>query len=82
LLIKQTGLVLLHVKGRTKSMVDKKALKLLFKRYWSSSGWTDTHLSKEELDYALATGIMFEQRELSHDDIIQQVNKIVHSLTL
>lgn len=63
-------------------MVDKKALKLLFKRYWSSSGWTDTHLSKEELDYALAAGIMFEQRELSHDDIIQRVNKIVHFLTL
>lgn len=63
-------------------MVDKKALKILFKRYWSSAGWTDTYLTKEELDYAKAAGLMFDQRELSHDDIIQQVITMVNTLNL
>lgn len=63
-------------------MVDKKALKILYKRYWSSAGWADTFLTKEELDYAKAAGVMFEHRELSHDEIIQQVNKMVNTLSL
>ena len=66
----------------TINMVDKKALKILFKRYWSSAGWTDTYLTKEELDYAKAAGLMFDQRELSHDDIIQQVITMVNTLNL
>jgi hypothetical protein len=41
-----------YIKVVTTSMVDKKAIKILFKRYRSSAGWTDTYLSKAELDYA------------------------------
>ena len=63
-------------------MADKKALKLLFKRFWSSKGWTDTYLTKEELDYAKAAGVMFEQRKFSHDDVIQQINTAVSGLSL
>src|ERR1700733_1555357 len=63
-------------------MYDKKAIKILYKRYWSSAGWTDTYLSKSELDYAKEIGVMFEQVELSHDEIIQQVITTVSNLTL
>jgi hypothetical protein len=65
-----------------KIMVDKKAIKILFKRYWSSVGWTDTNLTRDELEYAKAAGVMFDQREFSHDDIIKQVNIIVNTLSL
>ena len=63
-------------------MYDKEAIKILFKRYWSSTGWTNTHLSKLELDYAEEKGYMFEQVELSHDEINQQLINAVSSLTL
>lgn len=63
-------------------MMDKKAVKILFKRYWSSDGWTNSYLTKEELDYAKAAGVMFEQRTVSHDDIIQQINTVISDLSL
>ncbi|QGS68751.1 hypothetical protein CV093_10520 [Oceanobacillus sp. 143] len=63
-------------------MVDKKAVKILFKRYWSSAGWTNTHLRKEELEYAKEAGIMFEPIELSHDEIIHNVNELVNIIDL
>lgn len=64
-------------------MVDKKALKILFKRYWSSEGWTDTYLSKDEFDYAKTAGLMFDQqRAFSHDEIIMQINAMVNQLSL
>jgi hypothetical protein len=63
-------------------MVDKKAIKILFKRYWSSTGWTDTYLSKEELNYAKEAGVMFDHVEFSHDEIIFQLIEIVNNLTL
>ena len=63
-------------------MVDKKAVKILFKRYWSSKGWTDTYIKKEELDYAKEAGIMFDSIKLSHDEIIHEVNKLVNRLDL
>jgi hypothetical protein len=63
-------------------MVDNKALKILFKRYWSTGGWTDTRLSKEEFDYAKAGGVMFDPIELSHDDIVKRVNSLVNTLNL
>jgi hypothetical protein len=63
-------------------MVDKKAIKILFKRYWSSAGWTDTFISRNELNYAKDAGVMFEQIELSHDEIIQRLILIVNKLSL
>lgn len=63
-------------------MLDKKAIKILFKRYWSSSGWTDNFISRRELDYAKDAGVMFEQIELSHDDMIDRLMAIVNKLSL
>ncbi|MDK8643917.1 hypothetical protein ACQRXC_27485 (plasmid) [Niallia taxi] len=63
-------------------MVDKKAVKILFKRYWSTTGWTNTQLSIKELDYAKEARIMFEPIELSHDEIIHNVNELVNILDL
>lgn len=64
------------------NMVDKKAVKILFKRYWSSAGWTNTHLSKEDLEYAKEARIMFEPIELSHDEIIHNIKELVNILDL
>ncbi|MCJ1908973.1 hypothetical protein [Planococcus ruber] len=63
-------------------MADKKALKILFKRYWSSEGWTNSYLTKEELNYAKAAGVMFEQKKLSHDEAIQKLAAVISTLSL
>ena len=63
-------------------MTDKKALKLLFKRYWSSEGWTTTYLTKEELDYSIAAGVMFKQQKISHEDVIEKIQILIPSLSL
>jgi hypothetical protein len=63
-------------------MIDKKAVKLLFKRYWSSTGWTNSYLSKMESDYAKMAGIMFDPVELSHDDVIKQIAELTKRLTI
>ncbi|WP_053367851.1 hypothetical protein [Bacillus sp. FJAT-27245] len=62
--------------------MDKKAVKLLFKRFWTSEGWTNNHLSKEELQYAKEAGIMFEPILVSHDEIIHQIVELVNTLDL
>lgn len=63
-------------------MIDKKALKILFKRYWSSEGWTNTYLTKEELDYSIATGMMFKQQKISHDGVIEKLQALIPTLSL
>ena len=63
-------------------MADKKALKILFKRYWSSNGWTDAYISKEELDYAKNTGTMFDPINVSHNELIQDITELTNSLDL
>lgn len=62
--------------------MDNKAIKILFKRYWSSSGWTNNWLKKDELEYAKQAGVMFDPPELSHDDIIQNIVQIIPKLDL
>lgn len=63
-------------------MVDKKALKILFKRYWSSEGWTTRYLTKEELNYAKAAGLMFEQQKISHSDVLEKLKTLLPTLSL
>lgn len=63
-------------------MVDKKAVKILFKRYWSATGWTITDLSQTELDYAKEARVMIDQVEVSHDEIIHNIINIVNKLDL
>jgi len=40
--------------------MDKKAKQILFKTFWSSSGWTDNRETpKEDYEYAISKGMMF-----------------------
>jgi hypothetical protein len=51
--------------------VDKRALKILFTTYWSSSGWKRVYTTPQnDLDYAKAAGIMFDSLGLSHDQVV------------
>jgi hypothetical protein len=54
-------------------MSDKRALKILFNKYWSSAkGWQRNIISEEDFEYAKKMGIMFDDVSLNHDEIIQK----------
>lgn len=52
-------------------MTDKRALKILFDKYWSpSSGWIKGEVSAADYQYAKDAGVMFDDIETDHDSIV------------
>jgi hypothetical protein len=52
--------------------MDQKAVKILFDKYWSSSGWRDKEIFPEDFEYAKSKGVMFDPISLSHDEIVKR----------
>ena len=55
--------------------MDKKAIKILFNTYWSSTGWKpekDQVTPPGDLEYARRAGVMFDPIRLSHDDVVRR----------
>ena len=51
--------------------VDKRALKILFRTYWSSAGWRNQpETSADDLSYAKAAGLMFDPVQVTHDQAV------------
>jgi len=56
--------------------VDRRALKILFDTYWTSSGWRNDKAPstpREDFEYAKRAGVMFDEVRLSHDDLVNRV---------
>lgn len=63
-------------------MSDKRALKILFDKYWSpSKGWQNNVLSVEDFEYAKKAGVMFDDVSFSHDEIVQNALEQCNSVT-
>jgi hypothetical protein len=63
--------------------MDKKAKNILFKTYWKS-GWIDSKDRKtenEDFVYAKSKGLMFEPFNISHDEAIKEILKIIPSIS-
>ncbi len=53
-------------------MIDKKALAILFSKYWApSKGWVKNTVSPEDFQYAKAAGAMFDDIEIQHNELLQ-----------
>lgn len=64
-------------------MTDKKALRVLFDAYWSSTGWKrENTVSSEDYAYAKNAGIMFQPVNLSHDDVVSWLNSSLKATKL
>jgi len=51
--------------------VDKRAIKILFSSYWSSSGWKHhPDISAADLVYAKSAGVMFDSVYLTHEEAV------------
>ncbi len=54
--------------------MDQKAKDILFKTFWSTSGWTENRdIELEKFEYAKSKGLMFDPIEISHDKIISSI---------
>lgn len=54
-------------------MVDRKAQKLLFQRFWCSHGWQDNPLSQADFEYAKSHGLMFDDVLMDHDTLVARL---------
>ena len=64
-------------------MTDRKALKILFDTYWTSTGWKrENTVSPENFAYAQNAGFMFQPVNLSHDDIVSWLNSSLKAISL
>ncbi len=61
--------------------MDKKALTILEKAYWSSAGWKLQYVSPEDFEYAKQAGMMFDPIRVSHDSLVSRAVAARKSLT-
>lgn len=62
--------------------MDKKAKTILFKTYWSSTGWKeDRQTDPDDFEYAKAKGLMFAPLNISHDECVGRIVEITNSIT-
>lgn len=63
-------------------MSDKRALKILFDKYWSSTkGWQNNILSAEDFECAKKAGVMFDDVSFNHDEIVQKALEQCNSIS-
>ena len=63
--------------------MDKKAKDILFKTYWSSTGWKDEYITApEDFKYAKEKGMMFDPLTISHDDCVKQIIEMAKSISM
>lgn len=56
--------------------MDKKALKILFDKHWSSAGWIrDKEISKTDFEYAKSKGLMFDDIYIDHKQTVDWLLK-------
>lgn len=62
--------------------MDKKAKNILFKTYWSGSGWKDDrYTDPKDFEYAKEKGLMFDKLTISHDECISRIMEIASAIT-
>lgn len=63
--------------------MDKQALQILFRNYWSASGWkaeNQRSLSLEDFAYAKSKGLMFDLLKLDHAEALNKLSASIKSL--
>lgn len=66
-------------------VIDRRAKEILFRTYWSGSGWTDPrqrHTDPDDLAYAEARGLMFEPASFSHDECLAAILRLHEGMPL
>lgn len=65
--------------------MDKKAKNILFKTYWTSSGWTNEENRKTkttDLSYAKEKGLMFDNLDITKPELIIKIKEIVSTISV
>ena len=63
--------------------MDRKAKRILFDTYWSSSGWKrEPFCSPDDFQYARSVGYMFDPFVMSHDQVLSATHNAFSQLSL
>ena len=63
-------------------MIDKTARKILFCKYWDpSKGWIRKELTKEDYNYAVKAGYMFDDIISSHDETVENCIEAIQKIS-
>lgn len=65
--------------------MDKKAKKILFEYFWSSSGWkpdSSRRISQQDFEYAKSHGAMFDPIHVTHESLLSRASSSIDSLSL
>lgn len=65
--------------------MDKKAKDILFKKYWTSAGWTNREnrvVDRADFEYAKSKGLMFDPICLSHQDFKIECEKLMSNISI
>lgn len=58
-------------------MTDKKALKILFNTFWSSTGWRDKYVTAPaDFEFAKSQGVMFDPVTLNHNQMLERAIRV------
>lgn len=63
--------------------IDRRAVKILSDTYWTPSGWRDDKARStppEDFEYAKRKGVMFDEVNVSHDDLMERALSAVHAV--
>lgn len=62
--------------------MDQKAKNILFKTYWSGTGWKNEYITTpEDFEYARDKGLMFDALTISHDDCVKQIIEMAKAIS-
>jgi hypothetical protein len=60
---------------------DRRAVKILFDTYWTSTGWRDGRSTPaDDFEYAKRAGVMFDAVSLSHDETVERALSAVSNV--
>jgi hypothetical protein len=65
--------------------VDKKAKEILFKTYWTSTGWVlddNRKFDKKEFEYAKEKGLMFDNLTITKPQLSKKIQEIYSTISL
>jgi len=61
--------------------MDREAKQILFKTYWSSSGWTENRdINKEDFEYAKSKGLMFDPLQIDHENLCKSISEKINRI--
>ena len=68
-------------KSSTPNDIDPAAREILFRKHWSTAGWTKAAITPAEFAYAKRAGLMFDPVDVFHDAVVERALELRRRIT-